>query len=132
MDERTLLLMLGLFLGVLVAAQIGSLVAQRRVAREQMVMQERLDGRMDKLSQTLNEYQQSNIRMGEELLALREKLSQLENRQQRLEQQDTQSMPYNQASRLVSMGAGTDDLMQACGLSRSEAELMIKLHGNKG
>lgn len=132
MDERTLLLMLGLFLGVLVAAQIGSLVAQRRVAREQMVMQERLDGRMDKLSQKLNEYQQSNIRMGEELLALREKLSQLENRQQRLEQQDTQSMPYNQASRLVSMGAGTDDLMQACGLSRSEAELMIKLHGNKG
>lgn len=132
MDERTLLLMLGLFLGGLVAAQIGSLVAQRRVAREQIVMQERLDGRMDKLSQKLNEYQQSNIRMGEELLALREKLSQLENRQQRLEQQDTQSMPYNQASRLVSMGAGTDDLMQACGLSRSEAELMIKLHGNKG
>ena len=132
MDERSLLLMLGLFLGVLVAAQIGLLMAQRRLAREQIAMQERLDGRIDKLSQKLSEYQQSNIRMGEEVLALREKLSQLENKQQRLEQQDVQTMPYNQASRLVSMGASLDDLMQACGLSRSEAELMLKLHGNKG
>ena len=132
MDERSLLLMLGLFLGVLVAAQIGALMAQRRVAMQQMAMQERLDGRIDKLSQKLAEYQQSNIRMGEELLALREKLNQLENKQQRLEQQDVQTMPYNQASRLVSMGASLDDLMQACGLSRSEAELMLKLHGNKG
>ena len=132
MDERSLLLMLGLFLGVLVAAQIGALMAQRRVAMQQMAMQERLDGRIDKLSQKLGEYQQSNIRMGEELLALREKLNQLENKQQRLEQQDVQTMPYNQASRLVSMGASLDDLMQACGLSRSEAELMLKLHGNKG
>ncbi|GGI97263.1 DUF2802 domain-containing protein [Halopseudomonas pertucinogena] len=132
MDERSLLLMLGLFLGVLVAAQIGALMAQRRVAMQQITMQERLDGRIDKLSQKLAEYQQSNIRMGEEVLALREKLNQLENKQQRLEQQDVQTMPYNQASRLVSMGASLDDLMQACGLSRSEAELMLKLHGNKG
>jgi len=132
MDERSLLLMLGLFLGVLVAAQIGALMAQRRVAMQQIAMQERLDGRIDKLSQKLAEYQQSNIRMGEEVLALREKLNQLENKQQRLEQQDVQTMPYNQASRLVSMGASLDDLMQACGLSRSEAELMLKLHGNKG
>ena len=91
----------------------------------------RLDARIDKLGQKLAEYQQSNIRMGEELLSLREKLGQLENRQQRVEQQDVQGMPYSQASRLVQMGAGTDDLMQACGLSRSEAELMLKLHSQR-
>src|SRR5690606_41215627 len=87
MDERSLLLMLGLFLGVLVAAQIGALMAQRRVAMQQIAMQERLDGRIDKLSQKLAEYQQSNIRMGEEVLALREKLNQQDDKHQRLQQQ---------------------------------------------
>lgn len=131
MDERTLLLLLGLLLGVLIAVQVGTLLAQRRVAGQQLELQNRLDGRIDKLAQKLSEYQQSNIRMGEELLALREQLTQLEHKQQRLEQQDLQTMPYNQANRLVSMGASLDDLMQACGLSRSEAELMLKLHSRR-
>ena len=131
MDERLLLLALALGLGVLVALLVTGMLGQRRLAQQQLALQERLDGRIDKLSQKLNEYQQSNIRMGEELITLREKVSQLENKQQRLEQQDVQTMPYNQANRLVAMGASLDDLMQACGLSRSEAELMLKLHGNK-
>lgn len=131
MDERWLLLGAGLLLGTLVSLLIASLLGQRRLARIQQEQQARLDVRIDKLGQKLAEYQQSNIRMGEELLSLREKLGQLENRQQRVEQQDVQGMPYNQASRLVQMGASTDDLMQACGLSRSEAELMLKLHGQR-
>lgn len=131
MDERWLLLGAGLLLGTLVSLLIASLLGQRRLARIQHEQQARLDARIDKLGRKLAEYQQSNIRMGEELLSLREKLGQLENRQQRVEQQDVQGMPYNQASRLVQMGASTDDLMQACGLSRSEAELMLKLHGQR-
>ena len=131
MDERSLLLVLGLLLGVLVATLIAALLGQRRLAKRQLEDRARLDGRIDKLGQKLTEYQQSNIRMGEELITLREKLAQLDNKQQRLEQQDVQSMPYNQASRLVNMGASLDDLMQSCGLSRSEAELMLKLHSNK-
>lgn len=131
MDERWLLLGAGLLLGTLVSLLIASLLGQRRLARIQHEQHARLDARIDKLGQKLAEYQQSNIRMGEELLSLREKLGQLENRQQRVEQQDVQGMPYNQASRLVQMGASTDDLMQACGLSRSEAELMLKLHGQR-
>lgn len=131
MDERWLLLGAGLLLGTLVSLLIASLLGQRRLARIQHEQQARLDARIDKLGQKLAEYQQSNIRMGEELLSLREKLGQLENRQQRVEQQDVQGMPYNQASRLVQMGASIDDLMQACGLSRSEAELMLKLHGQR-
>lgn len=131
MDERSLLLISGLLLGVLIATLVALLLGQRRLALTQREVQAELDGRIAKLGNRLAEYQQSNIRMGEELIALREKLAQLDNKQQRLEQQDMQTMPYNQANRLVSMGASLDDLMQACGLSRSEAELMLKLHGNK-
>ena len=131
MDERSLLLVSGLLLGVLIATLVALLLGQRRLALRQRELQASLDARIARLDSKLGEYQQSNIRMGEELLALRERLAQLDNKQQRLEQQDVQSLPYNQASRLVSMGASLDDLMQACGLSRSEAELMLKLHGNK-
>lgn len=131
MDERSLLLVSGLLLGVLIATLVALLLGQRRLALRQRELQASLDGRIARLDSKLGEYQQSNIRMGEELLALRERLAQLDNKQQRMEQQDVQSLPYNQASRLVSMGASLDDLMQACGLSRSEAELMLKLHGNK-
>ena len=131
MDERTLLLISGLLLGVVIATLVALFLAQRRLALRQLEQQTRLDGRIDKLGHKLAEYQQSNIRMGEELITLRERLARLDNKQQRLEQQDVQSMPYTQASRLVSMGASLDDLMQACGLSRSEAELMLKLHGNR-
>lgn len=131
MDERSLLLISGLLLGVLIATLIALLLGQRRLALTQQALQAELEGRIARLANKLAEYQQSNIRMGEELIALREKLAQLDNKQQRLEQQDMQGLPYNQATRLVGMGASLDDLMQACGLSRSEAELMLKLHANK-
>lgn len=131
MDERSILLLLGLLLGVLVAALAAALLGQRRAARQQKEQGARLDDRIDKLTHRLTEYQQGNIRMGEELIALREKLTQLELKQQRLEQHDVKNLPYNQATRLVSMGASLDDLIQSCGLSRSEAELMLKLHGNQ-
>ncbi|MEJ6654801.1 MAG: DUF2802 domain-containing protein [Pseudomonas sp.] len=131
MDERTLLLLSGLFLGLLVAALVGTVLAIRRLGRQQIEQDARNDARLGKLTQNLAEYQQSHIRMGEELVTLRSKISQLENKQQRFEQQDVQTMPYNQASRLVGMGASLDDLMQSCGLTRSEAELMLKLHASK-
>lgn len=131
MDERLLLLILGLLLGVLVAVLAAMYFGLHRLAQRQIEQQSQLDERINKLAQKLTEYQQSNIRMGEELINLREKLTQLDNKQQRFEQQDVHTMPYNQASRLVSMGASLDDLIQACGLSRSEAELMLKLYGSK-
>lgn len=131
MDDRSLLLSAGLLLGLLVAALVASILAVRRLGQRQLALEASMEGRLDKLTQRLAEYQQSHIRMGEELISLRSKLTQLENKQQRLEQQDMHTMPYNQASRLVGMGASLDDLMQSCGLTRSEAELILKLHGNK-
>ena len=131
MDERTLLLLSGLLLGLLVAALVGTVLAIRRLGKQQIEQEARNDARLGKFAQNLAEYQQSHIRMGEELIALRSKISHLENKQQRFEQQDVQTMPYNQASRLVGMGASLDDLMQSCGLTRSEAELMLKLHASK-
>ena len=37
-------------------------------------------------------------------------------------------MAYNQAAKLMEMGANVDDLVNNCGLGRPEAELMALLH----
>ena len=46
-------------------------------------------------------------------------------KQQDLEFQDPNSLPYNQASRLIQMGADADDIVNSCGLSNAEAELLM-------
>src|SRR5690606_10604726 len=104
MEERSLLLLAGLLLGLLVAALVASVLAVRRLGQRQLELKAATEVRLDKLNQRLAEYQQSHIRMGEELISLRNKLSQLENKQQRLEQQDMHTMHYNQASRQVENG----------------------------
>ena len=48
-----------------------------------------------------------------------------------LEQRDPSSLSFTQAARLVGLGASVDDLTQACGLSRAEAELIAKLHQSR-
>lgn len=38
---------------------------------------------------------------------------------------------YGEALRLVGGGAAPDDLVSRCGLSRGEADLFVRLHGNR-
>ncbi|RMF13042.1 MAG: DUF2802 domain-containing protein, partial [Gammaproteobacteria bacterium] len=41
--------------------------------------------------------------------------------------EDAQRVSYNEAVRLLQMGASLDELVDACGLSRAEAELIAAL-----
>lgn len=41
------------------------------------------------------------------------------------------SQRYGEALRLVGGGAAPDDLVNRCGLSRGEADLFVRLHGNR-
>lgn len=53
-------------------------------------------------------------------------------RQQELELRDIGNVTYNQAGKMVAMGAASEDLMQTCGLSRAEARLVSLMHqGNE-
>lgn len=42
----------------------------------------------------------------------------------------TVTSPYNQAIELISLGMGAADVAQRCGISRSEAELILSLYRN--
>lgn len=123
-----LMLFVGLGLGALVAALVALYLANRRLARQVQALEERQLQRLQQLKSEVNTFQQGSIRMGEDLLALREQFKRMEDKQLRIEQHDPQSLPYNQAARLVSLGASVEDLTQSCGLSKAEAELVAKLH----
>lgn len=47
-----------------------------------------------------------------------------ERRQQDMESKEGSGLTYAQASKLVRMGADTDDLVRSCGLSEAEAKLV--------
>lgn len=70
----------------------------------------------------------SSIGMGKRLVAVEHKLNLTVDKQQELENRDPGVMAYNQAARLMEMGAGVDDLVKSCGIGRPEAELMALLH----
>ena len=131
MNEPWLLLVLGGLLGILLAALAVLFMQVRRLPVEQQQQEARLQTRLEQMSRELATFQQGSIRMGEEIIALRQQVKRLEDKQLKLEQHDPQSLPYNQAARLVGMGASIEDLTQSCGLSKAEAELFVKLHASR-
>jgi len=62
---------------------------------------------------------------------LREQVFAQSERVQQIEQQDPRKLPISQAAKLASLGTSQQDLAKVCGLSRSEAELLAKLHGSR-
>ncbi len=69
-----------------------------------------------------------SIGMGKRLQSIEHRLNLTVEKQQELENRDPSQMAYNQAARLMEMGADVDDLVKTCGIGRPEAELMALLH----
>ena len=121
-------LLIGLGLGGLLAGLAVLVYLLRRRLQRMDAAHKALVQRVEQVSRDLSGFRQGTVGMGEELSTLRDQVKRLHDRQQQVEQQDPQTLPYNQAARLVNMGASMEDLTQACGLSRAEAELVLKLH----
>jgi cell division protein FtsB len=101
---------------------------QRQVAAEQAAGDALRDQRIRDLAKRLEDYQSGTVRMGDALHELRAVVAPLPDKLAQLEQRDPGSLSFNQAAKLVGMGASVDELTQACGLTQAEAELMSKLH----
>ena len=74
----------------------------------------------------------SSIGMGRRLIEVEQKLNLTADKQVELENRDPGVLAYNQAARLMEMGADVDDLVKNCGIGRPEAELMALLHQELG
>lgn len=66
--------------------------------------------------------------MGRRLKQVEQRLSITAEKQLEMENRDPGAMAYNQAAKLMEMGADVDDLIGSCGIARPEAELMALLH----
>ncbi|MBD9565894.1 DUF2802 domain-containing protein [Pseudomonas sp. NPDC086112] len=104
--------------------------AQRQIAAQQAEGDALRDQRIKDLAKRVDDYQNGNVRMGEDLHELRAVVGPLPDKLAQLEQRDPSSLSFAQAARLVGMGASVSELTQSCGLTQAEAELMSKLHRN--
>jgi predicted RNase H-like nuclease (RuvC/YqgF family) len=101
---------------------------QKLIAAQQAQGDAQRDQRIKDLGRRVDNYQNGNVSMGEDLHELRAIVTPLPDRLARLEQRDPSSLSFEQAAKLVGMGASVDELTQSCGLTQAEAELMSKLH----
>ncbi|EXF93844.1 chemotaxis protein [Pseudomonas fluorescens HK44] len=121
-------------LGLLWVGTLAMFLAYTRKQRELAALQAQgnalRDQRIKDLAKRVGDYQNGNVRMGEDLHELRAVVGPLPDKLAQLEQRDPSSLSFAQAARLVGMGASVDELTQSCGLTQAEAELMSKMHKN--
>lgn len=67
--------------------------------------------------------------VGERLVRVEDLVRRLTERHDQLELRAGTDRHYGQAIRLVQGGAGADELIANCGLTRGEADLIVMLHG---
>ncbi|MCK8665820.1 DUF2802 domain-containing protein [Pseudomonas azerbaijanoccidens] len=123
-------IVLFLFWAGTLAMFLAYIRAQKQIAAQQAQGDALRDQRIKELGKRVDDYQNGNVRMGEDLHELRAIVAPLPDKLVQLEQRDPTSLSFAQAARLVGMGASVDELTQSCGLTQAEAELMSKLHKN--
>jgi hypothetical protein len=123
-------IVLFLFWAGTLAMFLAYIRAQKQIAAQQAQGDALRDQRIKDLGRRVDDYQNGNVRMGEDLHELRAIVAPLPDKLVQLEQRDPTSLSFAQAARLVGMGASVDELTQSCGLTQAEAELMSKLHKN--
>jgi hypothetical protein len=123
-------IVLFLFWAGTLAMFLAYIRAQKQIAAQQAQGDAQRDQRIKDLGKRVDDYQNGNVRMGEDLHELRAIVAPLPDKLVQLEQRDPTSLSFAQAARLVGMGASVDELTQSCGLTQAEAELMSKLHRN--
>jgi len=81
--------------------------------------------RVHQLEQELGALCNASVGAGEHVLRLEQQMHRIIERQNGLEMRSVGERPYNQASQLVNKGANIDELVDTCGLTHGEAELLV-------
>lgn len=87
------------------------------------------DGRtLRAVQQDLRALTTAAVGMGERLTQLERRQRHLAERQDQMDIYETTNQPYEHAIQMAQQGARPEDLVKACGLSVSEAELITIMH----
>lgn len=116
------------FSGVaLLALALQSIILRRRLAD----LEHRMNQRGEDLGRDLHALSGSSMGMGRRLMETEKRLQQMQTTLEEMRQNDPLRISYDEASRLVELGADVEDLMNSCGISRPEAELVSALRRGK-
>lgn len=90
-------------------------------------LQASLKTRCDTLGRELHATTSGSLGVGQRLVACERQLHELRTTLDEMRRNDPLRISYDEASRLVDLGADIEDLMNTCGISRPEAELVSAL-----
>ena len=72
----------------------------------------------------------SSVGAGNHVVKLEHQVNRLLERQTQTEMRTSTDRPYSAAIQLVQQGANAEELIEKCGLTRGEADLIAMLHGS--
>lgn len=127
-DPILLLALLALLLGVV--AWVGAASLNRRMATEQRRADE-LQRQLDLVRQSISGLTAGAVGTDKRMQQLEARERELSERQETIEIQQVDEQPYGHAIRLVQQGAGVHRLVQELDLSESEADLIVRMHGQR-
>lgn len=106
-----------------------SLVLVQGIMQGRQIRQLRasLKSRCDTLGRELHATASGSMGVGQRVVVCERQLHELRTTIDEMRQNDPLRVSYDEASRLVDLGADIDDLMNTCGISRPEAELVSAL-----
>lgn len=115
------------FACMLLFYQTCALHNARRVSASQKENQQGLQHRIQLLEQDMGALCSASVGAGEHVVKLEQQVKRMIERQDQLELRAAGDRPYTQANQLVNKGADIEDLMESCGLTRGEAELLVMM-----
>jgi len=83
--------------------------------------------RLQQLEQEIGALCSASMGAGEHVVRLEQQVQRIVERQNQLDMRVNVERPYSQASQLVDRGANIEELVETCGLTRGEAELLVMM-----
>lgn len=112
---------------IAVGVALWAVARVRRLSRRVMIQETALLSLRGALSAVCSSEMATDQRQAE----VERRLRQLAEQQEQLLLRDPEQGPYQHAMRLATQGAGREELMKTCGLTRGEADLLLALHGKQ-
>lgn len=107
------------------------LLVQARIIRRQNIRIVDLSKQIEQLTTTTNAMCAGAVGVDKRVAKLEQNGRDLVHRQESIESQQGGDRPYGEAIRMVHKGADTSRLVEELGMSTSEADLLVMLHGMK-
>jgi len=115
-------------------AVVGLAWSLRQLSRRMDAERQRADAlqqQLDFIRQSISGLTAGAVGMDRRMLRLESSARTLTERQETYELQQAEEQPYGHAIRLVQQGASSMRLVDELDLSESEAELIVRLHGQR-